>query len=118
MNEYSLTTIIAVLFITIIHHQCIGRKTFCACVCEVAVISVAGPDCVSHCASVLGRLVYNRTTRRSSNSPGVQIRVPGFGQTHPIEFLDSNKLAGNTNHNMLFVSVSSYQIMYFSVDKN
>ncbi|XP_018559590.1 phosphatidylcholine-sterol acyltransferase [Lates calcarifer] len=40
------------------------------------------------------RLVYNRTTRRSSNSPGVQVRVPGFGQTYPIEFLDYNKLAG------------------------
>ncbi|KAM8751288.1 phosphatidylcholine-sterol acyltransferase [Acanthopagrus schlegelii] len=40
------------------------------------------------------RLVYNRTTRRSSNSPGVQVRVPGFGQTYPIEFLDNNKLAG------------------------
>eukprot|EP00064_Thunnus_orientalis_P006451 superscaffoldBa00000670_g6469 len=35
-----------------------------------------------------------RTTRRSSNSPGVQVRVPGFGQTYPIEFLDHNKLAG------------------------
>ncbi|KAM4552914.1 phosphatidylcholine-sterol acyltransferase [Fundulus diaphanus] len=40
------------------------------------------------------RLVYNRTTRRSSNSPGVQIRVPGFGETYSIEFLDYNKLAG------------------------
>lgn len=40
------------------------------------------------------RLVYNRTTRRSSNSPGVQVRVPGFGQTYPIEFLDNNNLAG------------------------
>ena len=40
------------------------------------------------------RLVYNRTTRRSSNSPGVQVQVPGFGQTYPIEFLDYNKLAG------------------------
>nr|XP_020460105.1 phosphatidylcholine-sterol acyltransferase isoform X2 [Monopterus albus] len=40
------------------------------------------------------RLVYNRTTRRSSNSPGVQVRVPGFGQTYAIEFLDYNKLAG------------------------
>ncbi|XP_029951774.1 phosphatidylcholine-sterol acyltransferase [Salarias fasciatus] len=40
------------------------------------------------------RLVYNRTTRRSSNSPGVEVRVPGFGQTYPIEFLDINKLAG------------------------
>ncbi|XP_053281991.1 phosphatidylcholine-sterol acyltransferase [Pleuronectes platessa] len=40
------------------------------------------------------RLVYDRTTRRSSNSPGVQVRVPGFGQTYPIEYLDYNKLAG------------------------
>ncbi|KAJ0029568.1 hypothetical protein NQD34_004565 [Periophthalmus magnuspinnatus] len=40
------------------------------------------------------RLVYNRTTRRSSNSPGVQVRVPGFGETYTIEFLDNNKLAG------------------------
>ncbi|KAM9377542.1 phosphatidylcholine-sterol acyltransferase [Pholidichthys leucotaenia] len=40
------------------------------------------------------RLVYNRTTRRSSNSPGVQIRVPGFGQTYSIEHLDYSRLAG------------------------
>ncbi|KAL3062015.1 hypothetical protein OYC64_010022 [Pagothenia borchgrevinki] len=40
------------------------------------------------------RLVYNKTTRRSSNSPGVQVRVPGFGQTYPIEFVDYNRLAG------------------------
>ncbi|XP_057693755.1 phosphatidylcholine-sterol acyltransferase isoform X2 [Corythoichthys intestinalis] len=40
------------------------------------------------------RLVYNRTTRQSFNSPGVQVRVPGFGQTYPIEFLDNNNLAG------------------------
>ncbi|XP_028304699.1 phosphatidylcholine-sterol acyltransferase [Gouania willdenowi] len=40
------------------------------------------------------RLVYNRTTHRSSNSPGVEVRVPGFGQTSSIEFLDQNKLSG------------------------
>ncbi|XP_013867643.1 phosphatidylcholine-sterol acyltransferase [Austrofundulus limnaeus] len=40
------------------------------------------------------RLHYNRTTRRSSNSPGVQVRVPGFGETYSVEFLDYNKLAG------------------------
>lgn len=43
------------------------------------------------------RLVYNRTTRRSSNSPGVQVRAPGFGETQYIEFLDPNKLAGERN---------------------
>lgn len=40
------------------------------------------------------RIVYNRTTRKTTNAPGVEVRVPGFGQTHPIEFLDTNKLAG------------------------
>ncbi|XP_053487270.1 phosphatidylcholine-sterol acyltransferase [Ictalurus furcatus] len=40
------------------------------------------------------RIVYNRTTRRTSNSPGVEVRVPGFGQTYTIEFLDNNNLAG------------------------
>ncbi|MBN3315171.1 LCAT acyltransferase, partial [Atractosteus spatula] len=40
------------------------------------------------------RIVYNRTTRKSSNAPGVEIRVPGFGQTYPVEFLDTNKLTG------------------------
>ncbi|XP_077066603.1 phosphatidylcholine-sterol acyltransferase [Siphateles boraxobius] len=40
------------------------------------------------------RIVYNRTSRKTSNAPGVEVRVPGFGQTHPIEFLDINKLTG------------------------
>ncbi|KAG7473204.1 hypothetical protein MATL_G00093100 [Megalops atlanticus] len=40
------------------------------------------------------RIVYNRTTRRTSNAPGVEVRVPGFGQTYPIEFLDTNRLTG------------------------
>ncbi|XP_062856914.1 phosphatidylcholine-sterol acyltransferase [Trichomycterus rosablanca] len=40
------------------------------------------------------RIVYNRTTHRSSNAPGVEVRVPGFGQTYTIEFLDKNRLAG------------------------
>lgn len=29
-----------------------------------------------------------------SNAPGVQIRVPGFGKTYSVEYLDDNKLAG------------------------
>uniref|UniRef100_A0A4W4GB54 Phosphatidylcholine-sterol acyltransferase n=1 Tax=Electrophorus electricus TaxID=8005 RepID=A0A4W4GB54_ELEEL len=40
------------------------------------------------------RIVYNRTTRRTSNAPGVEVRVPGFGETYTVEFLDTNKLAG------------------------
>ncbi|XP_078400248.1 phosphatidylcholine-sterol acyltransferase [Cetorhinus maximus] len=40
------------------------------------------------------RLVYNRTTKRSSNSPGVVTRVPGFGKTYSVEYLDPLKLTG------------------------
>lgn len=61
------------------------------------------------------RLVYNRTTRRSSNSPGVQVRVPGFGQTHTIEFLDPNKLAGEKNaYELADFNVKRFHEIYFT----
>ncbi|XP_055002096.1 phosphatidylcholine-sterol acyltransferase isoform X1 [Sorex araneus] len=40
------------------------------------------------------RVIFNRTSGRLSNAPGVQIRVPGFGKTYSVEYLDSSKLAG------------------------
>ncbi|XP_074864852.1 phosphatidylcholine-sterol acyltransferase isoform X2 [Carettochelys insculpta] len=40
------------------------------------------------------RVMYNRSTRKVSNAPGVQIRVPGFGKTYSVEYLDKSKLAG------------------------
>ncbi|XP_055331898.1 phospholipase A2 group XV-like [Paramacrobiotus metropolitanus] len=38
------------------------------------------------------RLVYDNVTRRTSNSPGVKTRVPGFGGTRSIEYLTSKPL--------------------------
>uniref|UniRef100_A0A8C6GJ82 Phosphatidylcholine-sterol acyltransferase n=2 Tax=Mus TaxID=862507 RepID=A0A8C6GJ82_MUSSI len=40
------------------------------------------------------RIVYNHSSGRVSNAPGVQIRVPGFGKTESVEYVDDNKLAG------------------------
>lgn len=34
------------------------------------------------------KLVYNRTTRKTTNSPGVEIRIPGFGSSEPVEWID------------------------------
>ncbi|GFX80674.1 phospholipase A2 group XV [Trichonephila clavipes] len=39
------------------------------------------------------RLIYNNETRRTTNSPGVDLRVPGFGDTTSMEWLDPQKVA-------------------------
>lgn len=38
------------------------------------------------------RLVYDNVTRLTSNSPGVETRIPGFGETQTIEYLDPNQI--------------------------
>lgn len=37
------------------------------------------------------RLVYNRTSKITEPPDGVDVRVPGFGQTFSLEFLDPSK---------------------------
>ncbi|XP_055596081.1 phospholipase A2 group XV-like [Uranotaenia lowii] len=34
------------------------------------------------------RLVYNRTTRKTTNSPGVETRIPGWGLSETVEWID------------------------------
>ncbi|XP_062552058.1 phospholipase A2 group XV-like [Armigeres subalbatus] len=34
------------------------------------------------------RLVYNNTTRKTENSPGVETRIPGFGSSETVEWID------------------------------
>lgn len=34
------------------------------------------------------RLIYDPVTRKTSNPPGVDIRIPGFGQPDVVEWLD------------------------------
>lgn len=38
------------------------------------------------------RLDYNNMTRLTSNVPGVETRLPGFGNTSQVEWLDPSQL--------------------------
>ena len=39
------------------------------------------------------RLVYDNVTRTTNNSPGVDIKIPGFGFTDTVEYLDHSELS-------------------------
>lgn len=44
----------------------------------------------------LSRLVYNRTSGATAPPDGVDIKVPGFGKTFALEFLDPSKRSVGT----------------------
>ncbi|XP_025744862.1 lysosomal phospholipase A and acyltransferase isoform X2 [Callorhinus ursinus] len=53
------------------------------------------------------RLVYNRTSRATQFPDGVDVRVPGFGKTFSLEFLDPSKSSvGSYFHTMVESLVS------------
>jgi len=61
------------------------------------------------------KLVYNSTTRRTSNVPGVVTRVNGFAKSEPVEFVNPSRVYG-TNY---FDAVVKQLIQYgYSRDKN
>lgn len=43
--------------------------------------------------NILDRLVYDNVTRTTSNTNGVSIVSPGFGDTFTVEWLDSSKIS-------------------------
>lgn len=53
------------------------------------------------------RLVYNMTTRTTSNSPGVDIRIPGWGNTTSIEYVDPSRVPVTEYFGKLVVALVS-----------
>jgi hypothetical protein len=41
----------------------------------------------------VNRLEYDNVTRKTHNSPGVDIKIPGFGGTDTVEFLDHSEIS-------------------------
>ena len=37
------------------------------------------------------KMVYNPVTRKTSNNPGVETRIPGFGNSSTVEYLDKSQ---------------------------
>ncbi|XP_060552088.1 phospholipase A2 group XV-like [Ruditapes philippinarum] len=53
------------------------------------------------------RLEYDNVTRKTHNSPGVDIKIPGFGGTDTVEFLDHSEISLTTYfHNIVKAMVS------------
>ncbi|KAM6123485.1 lysosomal phospholipase A and acyltransferase isoform 2-T2 [Phoenicopterus ruber ruber] len=58
------------------------------------------------------RLVYNRTSKTTEPPDGVDIRVPGFGQTFSLEFLDPSKRSVDENEDYFVALRKMIELMY------
>lgn len=47
------------------------------------------------------RLVYDNKTRTTSNSPGVEVRFPGFGNCSTVEWIDPSKTSRGSYFNKI-----------------
>ncbi|KAL3860806.1 hypothetical protein ACJMK2_010873 [Sinanodonta woodiana] len=54
------------------------------------------------------RLVYNNKTHKTSNSPGVDIRVPGFGDTDTVEWLDPSRFSVTSYFSQIVTAMVSW----------
>lgn len=51
------------------------------------------------------QLVYDNTTRKTFNSPGVEIMIPGFGNTSTIEYVDPSQVSVTGYYNVLVAAL-------------
>ncbi|XP_041314566.1 phospholipase A2 group XV isoform X3 [Pyrgilauda ruficollis] len=58
------------------------------------------------------RLVYNRTSKITEPPDGVDIRVPGFGQTFSLEFLDPSKRSVDENEDYFVALRKMIELLY------
>lgn len=54
------------------------------------------------------RLEYDNVTRTTHNSPGVDIKIPGFGDTETVEYLDHSKISLTTYFHTIVESLVSW----------
>lgn len=59
------------------------------------------------------KLVYNSTTRRTENAPGVETRVYGFGTTESVEYVDPARVMGTSYFDTLVK-----QLVAFGYERN